>query len=352
MLNYAYENAVALFISAVERGFVPDVALRLGIRYLLSLRAKKAASQTTSQLLDEKFQFVESLKTLPVAINTIEANEQHYELPTEYFLLCLGKNLKYSSCLYKSPQDTLEQAEENMLALYCQRGDLKDGQSILELGCGWGSMSLFMAALFPKSQVTGVSNSRTQREFIMGQAAKRGLTNLQIITANIVDFQAPTTYDRIVSIEMFEHMKNYKELMRRCASWLKPQGKLFVHIFVHKTLPYHFEVESESDWMSKHFFTGGTMPSLDLLLYFQDDLALQKHWYVNGVNYSKTLEAWLVKHDVQGKKVNKLFEDTYGASQAVVWNNRWRMFYIACSELFRYDGGEEWGVGHYLFQKK
>ena len=301
----------------------------------------------------KKMAFVDELKSLPVAINTSDANEQHYEVPTDYFLLCLGKHLKYSSCLYNSPRDTLEEAEGRMLALYTQRAQLKDGMSILELGCGWGSLCLFLAATYPNSKVTAVSNSRTQKEFIDARAKERGLTNLTIITANLVDFQAPGTYDRIVSIECFEHMKNYEILLSRVASWLNGGGKLFLHIFVHKSLPYHFEVESEADWMTKYFFSGGTMPSFDLLLFFQQKLSIEKQWYVNGVHYSKTLEHWLERQDANKAKVMQLFESTYGGyQQAVVWFNRWRVFYIACSELFKYRNGEEWGVAHYLFTKK
>eukprot|EP00195_Chlamydomonas_chlamydogama_P012777 CAMPEP_0202892108 /NCGR_PEP_ID=MMETSP1392-20130828/1933_1 /ASSEMBLY_ACC=CAM_ASM_000868 /TAXON_ID=225041 /ORGANISM="Chlamydomonas chlamydogama, Strain SAG 11-48b" /LENGTH=354 /DNA_ID=CAMNT_0049575989 /DNA_START=138 /DNA_END=1202 /DNA_ORIENTATION=+ len=345
-----YEQLISAFIAATENGYVPDFLLRPAIRYLLSLRAKEVPKTLEGQL-DYMAKFVADLKTMPVAINTSDANEQHYEVPTEYYLLCLGKHLKYSSCLYNSPRDTLSEAEANMLGLYVQRAELVDGQDVLELGCGWGSMSLFMAAAFPNSRITAVSNSRTQREFIMGQAKERGITNLQVITANMVDFKPPGTYDRVVSIEMFEHMKNYAELLRRVSTWLKPAGKLFVHIFTHRSTPYHFETQSSADWMTKYFFAGGTMPSIDLLLHFQDHLALQRQWYVNGVHYSRTLEAWLRKQDEHRDEVMSVFGRAY-KQEAWVWYNRWRMFYIACSELFRYNKGEEWGVTHYLFVKK
>lgn len=296
--------------------------------------------------------FVDELKTLPVAIKTEKSTEQHYEVPTEYFLLCLGKHLKYSSCLYPTPTTSLEQAEEAMLRTCCERAELVDGLSVLELGCGWGSLSLYMAAKYPNSSITAVSNSRTQKEHIDGQAKVRGITNLTVITADMVEFQAPGTYDRVVSVEMFEHMKNYQELMRRVSTWLKPGGKLFVHIFVHRGLPYHYEVQGEDDWITKYFFEGGTMPSNDLLLYFQDNLAIEQQWYVNGSHYSRTLEDWLVRHDKAKKAIMPLFEKTYGKDQALKWFVYWRLFYLACSELFNYGGGDEWGVGHYRFVKK
>ncbi|KAG2494249.1 hypothetical protein HYH03_007604 [Edaphochlamys debaryana] len=298
--------------------------------------------------------FVEDLKRMPIAIATDEANEQHYEVPTPYYLLCLGSHLKYSSCLYLTPRDSLDQAEYNMLSLYCERAQLAPGQRVLELGCGWGSFSLFAAARYPASTFVAVSNSATQKAFIDGEARKRNITNLTVITCNMVDFKAPgAPFDRVVSIEMFEHMKNYQRLLQNISGWLADGGKLFVHIFVHRSVPYHFEVQSEEDWMSKYFFTGGTMPSLNLLLFFQDSLVVRNQWYVNGRHYSRTLEDWLVKHDRHRREVLSILEGAYRGSRdsASVWFHRWRIFYLACSELFGYNGGEEWGVGHYLFEK-
>jgi len=251
----------------------------------------------------------------------------------------------------------LAEAEEAMLALTTERAMLAEGKhNILELGCGWGSLSLYMASKYPGSTITAVSNSRTQKEYIDSKAAERNLTNLTVITANVAgEFTPPNpgTYDRVVSVEMFEHMKNYRELMRRIASWLCPDGKLFVHIFVHRTgLPYHYEINGEDDWMTKYFFAGGTMPSADLLLHFQDDLGIEKQWYLNGQHYSRTLEDWLRLHDAAKKKILLLFEQTYGKGQELKWFVYWRLFYLACSELFAYEGGERWGVGHYLFTRK
>uniref|UniRef100_A0A383W165 Methyltransferase domain-containing protein n=1 Tax=Tetradesmus obliquus TaxID=3088 RepID=A0A383W165_TETOB len=349
-LGAVFDAFLKVVMRVTELDVVPDFIIRRGIRLLLKIRLQSMAGSLEQQL-ERKMAFVQELKCLPVAVQTAAANEQHYEVPTEYFVLVLGRHLKYSSCLYNNPGEGLNEAERNMLALCCARARLADGQSVLELGCGWGSMSLFMAQAFPNSSITAVSNSSTQREFIQRRARDLDVRNLTVITADMVDFQAPSTYDRIVSIEMFEHMKNYAELMRRISTWLKPGGALFVHIFCHKSNPYHFEVKDESDWMARYFFSGGTMPSLDLLLYFQQHLALQQQWWVNGCHYSRTLEAWLVNQDKFRKAIMPIFAQTYGRDEALKWFVYWRLFYLACSELFNYNGGEEWGVGHYLFMK-
>jgi len=240
-----------------------------------------------------------------------------------------------------------------MLQLTCERAELQDGQRILELGCGWGSLTLWMARQYPRSRILSVSNSRTQRDFILGRAAELGLRNVEVRTADMNDFQPGDQFDRVVSVEMFEHMKNYQLLLRRIAGWLNPGGKLFVHIFSHRHLSYHFvDSGAGGDWMARHFFTGGTMPSDDLLPQFQDDLLLDQHWRVNGLHYSRTLEAWLEKQDAAEKDLMPLFETTYGGRAAArLWIRRWRIFYLACSELFRYRGGGEWMVSHYLFRK-
>ncbi|KAK9804356.1 hypothetical protein WJX72_008944 [[Myrmecia] bisecta] len=351
-MDRLYQAAFAAFLKVIELDLVPDFIIRRGIRYLLAkrLQSERVGGQEAYQ---QKVQaFVEELKGMPIAIQTAAANEQHYEVPTEYFLLCLGKHLKYSSCLYPSPSTSLDQAEEAMLELCCQRAGLRNGQDVLELGCGWGSMCLYIADKYPRSRVTGVSNSRTQRQLIMQRCKERGITNLEIITADVVDFEAPATYDAIVSIEMFEHMKNYKALMSKIAKWLKPQGHLFVHIFNHKLFPYHFEDKGADDFMARYFFSGGTMASADLLLHFQDDLAIQQQWWVNGQHYSRTLEAWLAKMDAHRKQIMPIMEKTYGKDSGLKWWVYWRLFYLACSELFNYSQGEEWGVSHYLFQKR
>eukprot|EP00884_Botryococcus_braunii_P011616 jgi/Botrbrau1/20455/Bobra.145_2s0019.1 len=296
--------------------------------------------------------FVEELKQMPIAINTDAANEQHYEVPSEYFLKVLGKHLKYSCCLYPCKTTSLDDAEEAMLELYCQRAQLDDGMDILDLGCGWGSLSLFLAEKYPNSQVLGVSNSSTQKALIDERAQRAGLKNLKIVTADIVRLEMDKKVDRILSIEMFEHMKNYQKLMQKISTWLKPGGMLFVHIFVHRSIPYHFEVVDETDWMAKYFFTGGTMPSDNLLLHFQEDLVLKQRWRVSGMHYHRTLEDWLVRQDRCQSQVLALFKDVYGKKDAFKWVMYWRLFYMACSELFRYNNGNEWFVSHYLFSTR
>ncbi|KAG0625134.1 hypothetical protein M758_2G030300 [Ceratodon purpureus] len=289
---------------------------------------------------------------MPIAVNTEDANAQHYEVPTEFYQLVLGKRLKYSSAYFPQKNSSLDEAEEAMFALYAERAQLKDGQSVLDVGCGWGSLSMYIAEKYPNSKVTGVSNSETQKAFITEECSKRGLSNVTIVTCDINVFNIENTFDRILSIEMFEHMKNYEKLLKKISSWLKPDGLLFVHIFVHKSIPYHFEDQGEDDWMSRNFFTGGTMPSNGLLLYFQDDVSIVNQWFVNGTHYALTSEAWLVKMDAQIKVIRPIFAKAYGEGEVTKWVANWRTFFIAVAEMFAYRNGEEWGVGHYLFKKK
>jgi len=336
----------------IENDKLPDPVLRAGIRKLLKQRL---ADETVGdeELQQRKFiNLVNELKSSPIAVNTANANEQHYELPTEFFQYCLGKNLKYSSGYWNPGVKDIDASEDDMLALTCKRADLQNGQNVLELGCGWGSLSLYMAAKFPESKFTVVSNSATQKIFIDETAARRGIQNLTVLTADMNTFTIADSFDRVVSVEMFEHMRNYKLLLAKVASFLKPDGKLFVHIFTHKTLAYKYEVIDESDWMSKYFFTGGIMPSNHLFFYFNDDLKIEKHWVVNGTNYGKTSEAWLSNMDKHKKEIMPILENTYGKDQAVKWWVYWRLFYMACAELFNYNKGNEWMVCHYLFEKK
>ena len=341
-------------IDLCERGLVPDVLSRAGMRQLMKGRLVDEASGD-GEIRSARFnRFLAELRASPIAIETQAANTQHYEVPADFFHRHLGPRLKYSCCLYPRGNETLAQAEEAMLALYAERAGLANGQRILDLGCGWGSFSLWAAEHFPGAQIVGLSNSNGQREFIMKRAAERGLSNLNIVTGNVVDFEFPSQgiaadFDRVVSIEMFEHMKNYGLLLAKIARWLKSDGKLFVHIFVHKLLAYHFEVQGQTDWMSQYFFTGGTMPSENLLLNFQDDLALQQQWWVSGRHYEKTSNHWLEGMDAAKAPIMAIFREGYGAAAAAVWFQRWRMFYMAVAELFGYGDGNEWGVGHYLF---
>jgi cyclopropane-fatty-acyl-phospholipid synthase len=346
-------------IDLCERGLFPDVLTRAGMRSLMRQRLRDEADED-GELRSQRFnRFIAELRGSPIAIETKAANQQHYEVPAQFFHRHLGPRLKYSCCLYPTGRETLAQAEEAMLALYAERAELVDGLRILDLGCGWGSLSLWLAQKYPNSQIVGLSNSHGQREFIEARAAERGLHNLTICTGNIVDFQFPVTapsgvevapgFDRVMSIEMFEHMKNYGLLLAKLKRWMKPDAKLFVHIFVHKLLAYHFEVQGQSDWMSKYFFTGGTMPSENLLLYFQDDLKLQQQWWVSGAHYEKTSNQWLQGMDAAKGPILDIFKQCYGERDAAIWVQRWRMFYMAVAELFGYAEGNEWGVGHYLF---
>ncbi len=331
----------------LEKRLVPDFLIRRGIRSLLHERR----TELEEAGLDGKYSFLETLKQSRLAINEDQANEQHYEVPTEFFKLCLGEKLKYSCALYENGAKSLDQAEQEMFELVIKRAELIDGQDILELGCGWGSLSLFLARSFPNSNITSISNSRTQKEYIDKIISDEGITNLEIITANVVEFDTDRKFDRVCSIEMFEHMRNYKSLLASIGSWLKDDGKLFVHIFCHKLYSYPFDVKDDSDWMSKYFFSGGIMPSFDIFDHFKDDLKIEKAYKVNGKNYSKTCEHWLENMDANEERVMEIFGDAYGEDEKVKWFEYWRVFYMACSELFNADGGNEWFVGHYLLKK-
>jgi cyclopropane-fatty-acyl-phospholipid synthase len=333
----------------LARDLLPDFLLRVGIRQRLAATIAENTQPNIEAQRAALLRYVAELKAMPIAIATAEANAQHYEVPTAFYQMVLGKHLKYSSGLWSSSSTTFDQSEADMLALTCQRAELEDGQRILELGCGWGSLSLWMAEHYPQSRITSVSNSRTQKLYIDAEAARRGLSNLTIITANMIDFQGvgDGIFDRCVSVEMFEHMKNYQALLQRIAGWLRPGGKLFVHIFTHCEHAYHYEVRSDEDWMAKHFFTGGQMPSDDLLLYFQDHLHIEQHWCVSGEHYAKTSEAWLANMDSHRAEILPLFAATYGQANVTQWWVWWRLFFLACAELWAYRSGNEWIVSHH-----
>ena len=341
-----------LFWWLLVKGWMPDFILRWKIRNgLTDLMAKMDKEEKDyKERVRLEADFVKEIKESPIAIHQEDANEQHYEVPAEFFRIVLGPHLKYSSCIFKDASTTLTDAEVDMLELYIERSQLKDGMSLLDLGCGWGSVALFMAGRFPGSKVTALSNSSPQREYIEGEARKRGLENLTVYTGDVAVFddgEFKESFDCIISIEMFEHMKNYEKLLEKISTWLKPGGKLFVHIFTHRWKPYHFK----DDWMAKTFFTGGTMPSHSLLLNFQKHLVITEHWGMSGTHYAKTLDSWLERMDANMAVVKPIMLTTYGDKWQRWWVN-WRLFFLVCSETFGIRDGSEWGVSHYLFTKK
>lgn len=336
----------------LEKQIVPDFLIRKQIRSLLKSRLNEQRQPDAESLVNQIKALVKELSESPIAVNTRDANEQHYELPTDFFKYALGPHMKYSCGWWESGATTLASSETEMLALTCERAKLKERQNVLELGCGWGSLSLFMAARYPSSSFTVVSNSKTQKLYIDGEALKREIKNLRVITCDINEFSIDEKFDRVVSVEMFEHLRNYKVLLNRISRWLKDDGKLFVHIFTHHKYAYKFEVKDDSDWMSKYFFTGGIMPSNDLLFYFNDDLVNEKQWLVNGVNYAKTSEEWLKSMDAHKKEIIPIMNETYGSDKGMLWFAYWRIFFMACAELWNYNKGEEWMISHYLFHKK
>ncbi len=328
-------------IELAERGLVPLAGLRWGVRRLLARRLVDAGSGPDVDAFEQQ------LRASPVALVPEKANEQHYEVPPAFFEAVLGPHLKYSGAYWPDGVETLAAAEEAMLRLSAERAELADGQSILELGCGWGSMTLYMARRFPGSRITAVSNSAPQRRFIEARAPD----NVRVITADMNDLALDERYDRVVSIEMFEHMRNYEELFRRIRGWMTEEARLFVHVFCHRSHAYSFETEGSDNWMGRHFFTGGIMPSYDLFTRFDDDLVVEASWPVDGTHYQRTARAWREALESGRESVVPILRETYGA-EAPRWFHRWRLFFLACEELFAYRGGDEWLVGHYLLQPR
>ena len=334
-----------------ERGYVPDKAIRVGIKRLLAERLTEINHADNETMAEAQYQFIKDMTDSPIALLPEKANEQHYEVPAEFFDTVLGRFKKYSCCYWPEGVTSLDDAEHEALSETCRHAQLKDGQKILELGCGWGSLSLWMAEHYPNSQIDAVSNSNSQREYIEAIADNRGLKNLNIITCDMNDFDSDSRYDRVVSIEMFEHMRNWSHLYENINRWLKDDGLFFKHIFVHRAAPYLFLDKDEDDWMSRHFFSGGMMPSDDLPLHFQQHLKLKRQWRWQGQHYEKTSNAWLQNMDDNKDYLWPLIETAYGIDQAQQWWMRWRMFFMACAELFAYNKGQEWYVAHYLFGK-
>ena len=338
-------------IKLSESQLFPDYLIRFGIRQLLKKRIASLISQDTESNHQHKMNFIEAMNKSTIALVPELANEQHYEVPSKFYDFCLGKHKKYSSCYWTDKTNNLNQSESEALELTASHANLKDGQLVLELGCGWGSLTLWMAKKYPKSKITAVSNSKSQKVYILNEAKKRKLKNIKVITEDMNVFNSKEKFDRVVSVEMIEHMRNHKKLFKNIASWLKPKGMFFMHIFVHQSQPYLFEVEEDDDWMSQYFFSGGMMPSKDLPLYFQDQMKLISQWDWSGTHYEKTANAWLENLDKNKTRVLPILKKTYGEKDGEMWLQRWRIFFMACAELWGYKGGTEWRVGHYLFRK-
>lgn len=341
---------MSLTIQAAERSLLPDSVIRWGIRSLLGKRLGRLHDQAQKRGDAVLSEWLQEMRSSPIAIGTGEANEQHYEVPAEFYALCLGDHRKYSSCYWDEDVANLSQAEERMLALTCRRAELRDGQSILELGCGWGSLSLWMAKHYPNSQILSVSNSASQRAHILEQAKRRGLTNLRVETADMNDFNPEERFHRVISVEMIEHMRNWEELLGRISTWLNPEGRLFLHFFSHHEISYPFEDSSNQDWMARNFFTGGMMPSHVLPFRLQSTFEVISDWPESGFHYQKTAEAWLQNLDKNHAEAVRVLQAAGHPKKANAERQvqRWRMFFLACSELFGYRQGNEWLVSHYL----
>ena len=337
-------------IELSEQGRLPDSMVRYGIRRLCKKRLKDEFIGHPEHQQDRFQTLIEELRCSPIAIETDAANEQHYEVATDFYLASLGKRLKYSCAYYPDSNTTLDQAEEEMLALYSQRAELGNDQKILELGCGWGSLTLWIAENYPRSKITAVSNSSSQKSYIDHLCLKAGFNNVTVITADVNFLELESAqFDRVISIEMFEHMRNYRQLFERISDWLTSEGKLFLHIFAHRNVMYPFDVKSEQDWMSKYFFTGGLMPSIDTLLHFQEQLKIECRWLISGQHYEKTCNHWLENTDNNKDRIIDAFKENFTEQEAKLWFHRWRIFYMSCAELFGLDNCRQWLVAHYLF---
>ncbi len=333
---------ISTIIGTAERVPLPDAVIRAVISELCARTAARLAAPGNMS----DFEFARVLTTRPIAEHTEAANSQHYEVPAAFFARMLGPNRKYSCCFYKEPSSTLQEAEEEALRQTVANADLQDGQRILELGCGWGSLSLWMARQFPRARITVVSNSRSQRRAIEETAAARGLLNLRVVTADMNEFIPDMRFDRIVSVEMFEHMMNWRALLTRVRSWLVPDGRFFMHVFTHRTGAYLFDRNDREDWIAQHFFTGGIMPSHGLIRQYEDLFVVEKEWRWSGTHYQRTALDWLANFDADRDRILQVLQPVYG-DETALWMRRWRWFFLATAGLFGHDEGREWGVSHY-----
>jgi cyclopropane-fatty-acyl-phospholipid synthase len=341
---------MTLGMAAAERGWLPDWAVRAGIRQLLQQRLREQQAASDPDANGAVSRHLDAMRTGPIALAPDTANSQHYEVPAGFFRRVLGPRLKYSCCWWPDGVTSLAEAEEAMLRLTTQRAGVGDGMRVLDLGCGWGSWALWVAEMYPHTEVVAVSNSTGQRRHIENDAARRGLRNVQVVTADMNSFEPEGTFDRVVSVEMFEHMRNYERLLSRVGSWLRPAGTLFVHVFCHRRYNYFFEDASSGDWMARHFFTGGMMPSGDLLFNFARQMQVETYWRLDGREYQRTAQAWLDNLDGNRAEVERVLAGSRGSTQARRDVERWRLFFLACAELFGYRNGEEWLVSHYLLR--
>ena len=340
-------KAILLF----ERGLLPDFLVRPALKRRIRRDLHRFYRAPLEKQRSYYNAFLWKMRRSPIAVHPDRANEQHYELPPRFFELVLGSRLKYSAGYWSEGTTMLDEAEDQMLELSCERARLEDGMHVLDLGCGWGSLSLFIAEQYPRCRVTALSNSKPQCLYIEKNARSRGLSNLETVTADIAEFETAKRYHRVLSVEMFEHMKNYDALMAKIASMLDHGGMLFVHLFSHREFPYEYVTRGPDDWMAQHFFTGGNMPSADLLLNFQRDLKIRSHWRIDGTHYARSLGAWLGNLDLHRAEVRGIMEQVYGKDQAALWLRRWRLFFLFCEENFKLRGGREYFVSHYLFEK-